>query len=210
MNITTRSVVFVGGIHGSGKTALCNSLVTRMSAIVLRQRHLIMEVGKEHGWCTWAEIGSRFEEYVDEAFARLLGRFLLSGASVLLVDTHYAIHHRKALRLCGRPASELFVPDLDERLVRALAAEAQVHFVLLDVNPTTARERLASRDPSALSDAYHSIVCLQAQRIYERYYMERLVGGLADATSLVLANDVFDRTVDEVMGLIMSVYSPKR
>lgn len=133
-------VLFIGGIHGAGKTTICSELMKIFSCRCVKQRHLLMDIGKEMG-LVWENIAERHDEFIEEAANRAVN----GEQGILLVDCHYAIRSTKALRLKHKPVAEKFIPDLDDKFVAILERKMKARLILVQVDPQNAVSRFSQR-----------------------------------------------------------------
>ncbi|MBU0612938.1 ATP-binding protein [Patescibacteria group bacterium] len=137
-----KQIVFVGGIHGAGKSTNCHALSVQHGWRVVKQRRQLISVGAEHG-ILWPEVASRHDELIPHVADRLLDMLRQSAEAVLLVDCHYAIPTSAALRT--RHCTGCYMPNLDWNLVERVKQEHWCRFVLLKVDPAIALARIMAR-----------------------------------------------------------------
>jgi adenylate kinase len=140
------SAIFIGGIHGAGKSTFCFYLERMLNCLTLYQRHLIIEVGMEvENLKTWDEIGPMHDRFIEMAAEKALQKQQDSHKQILLFDCHYAIRLEKALRARGKNISDQFIPDLDDKFVSILGNRLDLNFIFVDVCPSIACQRLKDR-----------------------------------------------------------------
>lgn len=161
-----KTVVFLGGVHGSGKTTLCSHLQS-WHPLVAKQRYALWDVASKEGWSTWPDVARRHHDLITVAAEGLSERFVVHPSDLLLIDCHYAIRSDKALRHLGCDIATEHVADLDPRFVEELARRFRIIFILLDCSEVVARERLRNR-PQELQDYSCSIEGLQKLAVAER------------------------------------------
>lgn len=161
-----KQVVFIGGIHGAGKTTCCKRLSQNFSYDVVKQRHAVIVVGRTRGLDSWEEIGSKHDNLILPAAELVTTNFLKSQSDVLLVDCHYAISARKALRLNGKDINSPFIPDLDYTFVAKIAENFRIRFIILRVKPIIGYKRTRMRPPEVL-DYFNTLEGLEEIEPFE-------------------------------------------
>lgn len=179
-----KTAVFIGGIHGSGKTTMCSHMQF-LCPLVAKQRHVLWGVAQERGCITWPEAARYHDELIEVAADRLSAQFAVHPSNMLLVDCHYAIRTDKALRHQGRDLPTEHVADLDHRFVSRLAQHFSIAFVLLDCPVAVAAGRLQIRPPELL-DFSSTSQGLQKLVIAERELFLRMLVRFHTAPAYVL------------------------
>lgn len=177
-----KQVVFLGGIHGSGKTTICASLQDPLPALVIKQRHELISLGIEKCGLGWPEVPTKHQELIPIIADNLISRLQSIKERVLLVDCHYAIRKTKALRLKSGAAfvdyGTPFIHDLDPILALILKKHFQIKLALLCVDAEEATNRISGR-PEEVRDFDTTVVGLKELVFYEKYFFDRL-GELMD------------------------------
>ena len=138
-------VIFVGGIHGAGKTTLCLGSSRFFECKCIRQIHLVADLGKNGGF-SWEQSIERHDELIELAAGMVVSGMMRSHEELLIADCHYAIRTSRALRVKNRPPiSDPYIPDLDKRFVSILSDYMVPRFILIDVKPEVAVARIERR-----------------------------------------------------------------
>lgn len=168
-------VVFVGGVHGVGKSSMCADAAARVGATHLTASTLIREAKQE----AIAAIGKRAED-VPGNQELLLKRFLertSTSSGVVLLDGHYTIVN-----------SQGAVLRLDADLFAALGVST---FLCIRDDADSIADRLAARDgcgPSVREVESHQKMELdQAAEVARQLGGELQVIEAFDSDSLVAA-----------------------
>lgn len=135
-------VGFIGGIHGVGKSTVCQYFSTNFGWKTVKQRRVLIEVGKAQG-LEWPEVAKNHDELIGSVADRIVQILHQSNQGVLLVDCHYAIPASAAARPCT--VNEKYIPNLDWRLVEKVRQEYKSKFILLEVEPGVALKRIGNR-----------------------------------------------------------------
>ena len=165
-----KQVVFIGGIHGVGKSTICASLKEKFGWVVVKQRKLLIEVGQAMG-LGWPEVADYHDILINQVADRLIDALQLGNRQVLLVDCHYAIPSSVALRSHGSRAK--FIPNLDWRLVKRVKQEFQSKFVLLEVDPKMALNRIELRTEATHYE--NTLEYFQAEAVAEKDIFLQLI-----------------------------------
>ena len=168
-----KTAVFVGGAHAVGKTFLCQQLVDKHGWMFSKQRHVLIEIGFAMG-LLWEEVALDHDKLIGEVSKTITERFKRCRSSVLLIDCHYAIRTKKALRLNGRKVDEEYIHDLDLCLVAALRQQFRTKFVLVVSEPSIVMARLKCR-PSEFLDQDHTLKGHFEQSKAEREFLLRIL-----------------------------------
>lgn len=201
-----KQVIFIGGIHGAGKTSICHYFCRTMNCVTIKQHRALIDVGKANGLHTWKQIGVRHDDFINQAADLVIRNFMNGSSNTLLVDCHYAIRTSKALRVSGKKTPKTYIPDLDYRFVQKLGQRFRIRFVLLLVKPMTAFKRIADRPPEILD--YDSTLggLIKIRRI-ETLYFNRIVKHFnvngRDAL-LIDANKNFETVIPKLKKFILS------
>ncbi|MBU0530984.1 MAG: AAA family ATPase [Candidatus Uhrbacteria bacterium] len=180
-------VVFVGGVHGAGKTTICNLLAKKNDWPVTKQRRLLIQAGSQDGY-TWPEVAQHHDQYMLPTAVLAEKALTSSQTGVLLVDCHYAIRSLKALR--PHTPEGNFIADLDQRFVAHLARNHLLFFILLEVAPLLAVKRFKSRPSHFLDhDNTHPGILEKSQA--EAIFLAKLVDhfNISDKQVLRLSNN---------------------
>ncbi len=166
-----KQIVFIGGIHGAGKSTVCRCLTERYGWPTVKQRRILIAIGAEEG-LAWPEVGTQYDQFILPVAERMLEILKESTTDVLLVDCHYAIAASVAVR-ATTPQLPEFITNLDWRLVERVMQEYRCRFVLLEIDPVTAVSRLEHRTPA---EHYHnSVDHFSREAVAERDIFRRLI-----------------------------------
>jgi len=168
-----KSVIFVGGVHGVGKSTICSHFAMKFRWPVFRQRQALLQLGKEIG-LEWPEVGTKHFDLIETVAERLSGAIMRFESPVALFDCHYAIRSARAVRLNGRPTVGPYVHDLDPTLVQRLSNDHRAFFLLLSADPRVCELRLEDRHPEGVEED-HTLEALRSLADAEECCLQRLV-----------------------------------
>ena len=183
-------VIFVGGIHGAGKSSLCQSIALGPEAIISKQRYLIREIAEKTGLITWEEIGLQHDLLIEEAAKRAVISIKKNEKELVLFDCHYSIRTDKAFRAKNKKINEVYIPDLDERLVSIMNQNFKIRFVLLETPPLVAAQRISTR-PDDIKDIDSSLEFLIESEKFEKNYFLKMVNNfkITNCDFAIINND---------------------
>ena len=170
-SLSRKTVLIVGGIHQVGKSTLCKYLAERRGALVLRQRHFLVECGKEMD-LEWEEVGRLHYELIEQVAARIQERILSASNNLAVIDCHYAIRTSKALRANGLDIRSPYIPDLDPIVVRDLLSVSQVYTMMISTAPEVCVARLGER---GLGEDEFTIEGMKTEAVAEADFFGSLV-----------------------------------
>lgn len=207
-----KQVVFIGGLHGAGKTSLIAELSHKYGYVSEKQRRVVIEVGRSYGFQTWEEIGPKHNQFIFTAAQRAAQKLLGSKASVMLIDCHYAIRSAKALRVSGRAVASPYIHDLDPIFVLRMSLDFGLKFVLLLAEPEQIIGRFENR-PDDLLDYDNTLPGLQEQEVQEEKLLLRLKKIFRipprDVLSLVNNDSQFQTSVKILQEFVELPQAPK-
>ncbi|MEI7690331.1 MAG: AAA family ATPase [bacterium] len=187
--MSRKKVLIVGGIHGVGKSTLCAELARKDNALIIRQRHVLIEIGKELG-LDWEEIGPLHSKFIAKVADIITCRISDDDCRLAAIDCHYAIRTGKALRAKHVEVLEPYIPDLDPIVLSRAAEVHDVRMLLLKASPEICAERIKvgspdHRDFDLLLDG------LRLMEVAEALFFERLLSQHASVIggALILQND---------------------
>lgn len=180
-------IVCIGGIHGSGKTSLCNYLNQQQGFPVYKQSKLVQMVsGLDR-----QEVFRNLRSYLEPAADCLVNSLDQSQQSICLIDCHYAINSRKALRLGDEKAETAYIPDLEHRFLNRLQIhKCTLKLVFLDTSPKIAYLRCLQRE-STIPGFENSLSGLIQQRTAELIHFHQLstIMAIPPSNSRIINND---------------------
>ena len=195
-----KQVVFIGGIHGAGKTSCCKKLSQEFAHDVAKQRHAVIALGKTMGLDSWEEIGCKHDKLILPAAELVTNNFLKSRSDVLLVDCHYAISAKKALRLNGKEVDSPFIPDLDYTFVAKMAENFRIRFIILRVEPIIGYKRIRRR-PLEVLNYFNTLEGLEEIEPFETRHYHLMINHFEISGSDLLVVDS-NKKFDSVTALV--------
>lgn len=170
-----KTICFLGGIHGAGKTTLCTTLLNRYGWVFTKQKYLITDITRGLGVNGWEDSAKFFNSSIELAGQLMISLIEKSQSDYALVDCHYAIRASKALRHTLDTGYSDYIADLDSRFIRVIARSGiGMKFVLLDVNTSLALQRVEDR-PKEFLGYENTLVGINFQRIAEQRYLAELI-----------------------------------
>lgn len=184
-----KQVVFIGGIHGVGKSTICHEAHLATSAIIVKQRHLVKEVAIKLGAITWEDAGLVHNLVIKDAASLVIERVKAKKSSLVLVDCHYSIRQAKALRISSSPGFKGYIPDLDEKFVSVLRKYFELKFILVQTAPEIAFARIVNR-PIEIRDVDCSLeLMVKSERIEQIYFIQMVQNFQIDQKNFVILNN---------------------
>lgn len=191
-------VIFIGGIHGAGKSSLCQEMAMGSMAMISKQRYLIRKIAEERGLSTWEEIGRQHDSLIEEATRRAVSSIKKNENELVLFDCHYAIRTDKAFRVQNKRINEVYIPDLDKRLVSIMSHNFKIRFALLTTSPLIAAQRISAR-PDEIKDVDSSLEFLvKSEKVEKYYFLEMLNNFKITNHDFITINN--DKDFDEMAG----------
>lgn len=199
-----KKVVFIGGIHGAGKTSLCERLEKEIQCRRVKQRNVLIQVGNKYG-LDWPDIGLCHDQFIDEVAEKIAKDFGQGSAKLLLIDCHYAIRADMALRARNKNVQDIYIYNIDLRVVKRMTNDFLTQFVLLLVDPVIALGRLEKR-PIEPGHYENNIESLAEEQQAETELFYKIINdlGIPEADVLVLTNnDDFESALGNLRNFIL-------
>ena len=182
-----QQVIFIGGIHGAGKSSICHENSFSNQSLILKQRYLLREVAEECGLYSWEEIGKAHYSLIEEAAYRAVAK--IREYSLALFDCHYAIRTNKALRLVGRATRNKYIADLDDKLVAVIGMSLKIRFILVQTLPELAAKRIASRSLEIPDNDNSLKYLVRAERVEKKFFLEKIYNHQVDQKDYLIINN---------------------
>ena len=93
-----KSVFFIGGINGCGKSTLIEKLMDRGDFIIGKQKRALIEVGTRNG-LSYEKIPMNYDVLIERAADFLSDELVASSAYAMLIDCHYAFKLQASLAI---------------------------------------------------------------------------------------------------------------
>lgn len=172
-----KQVVFIGGVNGCGKTYLTEALSKRQGYIIGKQKRALITVGKRRD-IPWEKIPNHYEELIEETIDKLVDTFSKSSSPVILIDCHYAFQKQRALAVNIEKkvieTEEPYIQAIDDRLIARMKKEFRVRFVLVEVDPRIALERVRIRLKNVSDEAVTVESIAKYQRAEQEFFEQIL------------------------------------